>query len=58
MKTNSKLYPWQLAQIRRAWVANLTLPFVISAAMWGVVIDWIDAYERRSQSSPSEVREP
>ena len=47
MKTNSKLYPWQLAQIRRAWVANFTLPFVISAAMWGVVIDWIDYMESK-----------
>ena len=47
MRHYSKLYPWQLAQIRRAWVANFTLPLVINAALWGVVIDWIDAYERR-----------
>lgn len=47
MRTDSKLYPWQLATIRKAWVANFTLPFVISAAMWGVVIDWIDAYESK-----------
>lgn len=47
MKTNSKLYPWQLATIRKAWVAQVTLPFVISAALWGVVIDWIDYMEGR-----------
>lgn len=34
MKTNSKLYPWQLATIRKAWVAQVTLPWVISTALW------------------------
>ena len=43
----NKIYPWQLAAIRKAWVAQVTLPFVISAALWGVVIDWIDYMEDR-----------
>ena len=47
MRTDSKLYPWQIAMIRRAWVANFTLPMVINAALWGVVIDWIDRMENK-----------
>ena len=47
MRHDSKLYPWQLATIRKAWVAQVTLPFVISAALWGVVIDWVEYYEHK-----------